>query len=65
MKTTDLTVDLTTAFTGWYQSSSSDAFGTTFLYQQVFDLSSDASAVGSVTVTLTNSQGASQPGTAQ
>jgi len=65
LKTTDLTVDLTTAFTGWYQSSSSDAFGTTFLYQQVFDLSSDASAVGSVTVTLTNSQGASQPGTAQ
>jgi hypothetical protein len=65
LKTTDLTVDLTTAFTGWYQSTTSDTFGTTFLYTQPFTLTSDATDVGSVTVTLTNSQGASQPGTAQ
>ena len=65
LKTTDLTVDLTAAFTNWYQSTSSDNFGTTFLYTQPFTLSSDATDVGSVTVTLTNSQGASQPGTAQ
>ena len=65
LKTTDLTVDLTTAFTTWYQSAGSDNFGTTFLYTQPFTLSSDATDVGSVSVTLTNSQGASQPGTAQ
>jgi hypothetical protein len=65
LKTTDLTVDLTAPFTTWYQSTNSDNFGTTFLYTQPFTLSSDATDVGSVSVTLTNSQGASQPGTAQ
>ena len=65
LKTTDLTVDLTAPFTGWYQSAPSDAFGTTFLYTQPFTLNSDATDVGSITVTLTNSQGASQPSTAQ
>jgi hypothetical protein len=65
LKTTDLTVDLTEAFTNWYQSTNSDNFGTTFLYTQPFTLSSDATDVGSVSITLTNSQGASQPGTAQ
>jgi hypothetical protein len=65
LSTNDLTVDLTGAFSAWYQSTASDSFGTTFLYTQPFTLSSDAASVGSVTVTLTNSQGASQPGTAQ
>lgn len=65
LKTTDLTVDLTAPFTTWYQSTSSDDFGTTFLYTQPFTLSSDAKSVGEVSVTLTNSKGASQPGTAQ
>lgn len=65
LKTTDLTVQLSTAFTNWYQSSDSDQFGTTFLYTQPFTLSTDATSVSSVTVTLTNSQGASQPVTAQ
>jgi hypothetical protein len=65
LKTTDLTVDLTGPFGTWYGSATSDTFGTTFLYTQPFTLDSDASSVGSVTVTLTNSQGDSQPGTAQ
>jgi hypothetical protein len=65
LKTTDLTVDLAGAFSTWYQSAGSDSFGTTYLYTQPFTLSSNATDVGSVTVTLTNSQGASQPGTAQ
>ena len=65
LKTTDLTVDLTGAFSTWYQSADSDSFGTTFLYTQPFTLSSDATSVGSVTVTLTNSQGASPPVSAQ
>jgi hypothetical protein len=65
LHTTDLTVDITSQFTGYYQGEQSDAFGTTFLYTQPFTLSSDAKNVASVTVTLTNSQGASQPVTAQ
>ena len=65
LTTTDLTVDLSPAFTAWYQSAASDRFGTTFLYTQPFTLSTDASSVGSVSVTLSNSQGASQPTTAQ
>ncbi len=65
LKTTDLTVDLTTAFSTWYQSASSVTFGTTFLYTQPFTLSTDASSVGSVTVTLSNGAGSSQPATAQ
>ena len=65
LKTSDLTVALTAPFTTWYQTEDSDNFGTTFLYTQPFTLSSDATDVGSVSVTLTNSQGASQPGTAQ
>jgi hypothetical protein len=65
LKTRELTVDLTGAFANWYQSTNSDNFGTTFLYTQAFTLSSEATDVGSVSVTLTNSQGASQPGAAQ
>jgi len=65
LKTTDVTVDLTTPFGTWYGSDNSSQYGTTFLYTQPFTLDSDASTVGSVTVTLTNSQGDSQPGTAQ
>jgi hypothetical protein len=65
LDTTDLTVPLTSPFTTYYQSSSSDIHGTMFQYEQPFTLNSDASKVGSVTVTLSNSQGASQPSTAQ
>ena len=56
---------LTVPFTGWYQSPTSDNFGTTFLYTQPFTLNADASSVGTVTVTLSNSKGDSQPETAQ
>jgi hypothetical protein len=63
--TTDLTVDLTSPFQTWYQSAASDPYGTTFSYTQAFTISSDASAVQSVDVTLTNSQGTSQPATVQ
>jgi hypothetical protein len=65
LKTTSLTVSLTTPFTSWYQSATSDAYGTTFLYTQPFTLDSDSDSVGTVTVTLTNSQGSSQPSTTQ
>lgn len=65
LKTTDLTVDLSTPFSTWYGSSTSASYGTTFLYTQPFTLDSDASAVANVSVTLTNSKGASQPGATQ
>jgi len=65
LTTTDLTVTVNTEFGAWYGSADSANFGTMFLYTQPFTLDSDASSVGSVTVTLTNSQGASQPATAQ
>jgi FG-GAP-like repeat len=65
LSSTDLTVDLTSAFQTWYQSAASDQYGTTFSYTQAFTISSDASAVQSVDVTLTNSQGTSQPTSVQ
>jgi len=65
LRSTDFIVPLTVPFTTWYESSTSDNFGTTFLYTQPFTLNSDASSVGTVTVTLSNSKGDSQPETAQ
>ncbi|MGA7314566.1 MAG: FG-GAP-like repeat-containing protein [Silvibacterium sp.] len=65
LKTTDLTVSLTGAFTTWYQNQASTAFGTAFEYTQPFTLDSAATDVQSVTVTLTNSVGKSQPASAQ
>ena len=65
LATTDLTVDITQQFTTYYQGTGSDAFGTTFKYLQPFTLTSDADKVGSVTVILTNSIGASEPVTAK
>ncbi len=63
--TTDLTVPVTSAFQAWYQSAASDADGTTFTYTQPFTVNGDASDIQSVTVTLTNSQGVSEPTTVQ
>lgn len=65
LSTTDLTVSVSTPFSTWYGSTSSDQYGTTFLYTQPFTLSSDATNVGSVSVTLSNSQGASASSSAQ
>jgi len=65
LATTELTVALTSAFQTWYQSTPSDAFGTTFTYTQPFTISGDAADVESVTVTLTNSQGMSEPSMVQ
>ena len=66
LSTTSLTVSAVAAkFTSWYQDDQSAAFGTAFQYTQPFTLDSDATDVKSVTVTLTNSVGESQPATAQ
>ena len=59
----DFTVPLATLFTGWYQSSQATQYGSQFTYAQPFTVNGDTSAIASVTVTLTNTTGASSPST--
>lgn len=54
-------VDLNAAFTAWYQQAASASFGSQFTLTQPFTVQGDASTVTSVSVTLTNAQGASIP----
>jgi hypothetical protein len=61
----EINVDVSSEFTAWYASDTSAQFGSSFSYSQVFNLSSNASAVGSVSVVLTNSVGQSNQVTAQ
>jgi hypothetical protein len=65
LQTTDLIVPADQIFSTWFQSSASAASGGTFLYTQPFTLNGSSSAVGSVNVTLTNTQGVSAAATAQ
>jgi hypothetical protein len=58
---TDFTVPVTSLFSGWFGSSTSNQYGSTFTYFQTFNLSTDAAYVDSVSVTLENAQGKSQP----
>ena len=64
LQTTEVTVPVSDAFTTWYQSGASAEFGSAFLYTQPFTVQGDATAISSVTVTLTNAQGDSQPASA-
>jgi hypothetical protein len=59
-----VTVDVSTEFANWYSQETSLQYGSAFSYTQTFNLSSDASTVGSVSVTMTNSVGTSSAGTA-
>jgi len=59
-----LTVDVATDFSTWYTQQTSIQYGSAFTYTQAFDLSGDASTIGGVSVTLTNSVGASNVVTA-
>lgn len=61
LATSDFTVAVTPAFTTWYQGQGSQPFGSQFTYSQPFSVQGSAQAVSSVTVTLSNSVGASQP----
>jgi hypothetical protein len=65
INTPDITVPATTLFGTWYSNDTSQQYGSTFLYTQVFNLSGSQSTIGSVTVTLTNTVGASTSLTAQ
>jgi hypothetical protein len=60
LQTTSLTVSLTSAATTWFQSNTSDQYGGQFTLTLPFTVTDgSASAVGSVSVQLVNSQGAS------
>jgi hypothetical protein len=59
-----VTVDVSSEFANWYSQTTSLQYGSAFTYTQTFTLSSDASTVGSVSVTMTNSVGTSSAGTA-
>jgi hypothetical protein len=61
----DITLPLTPLFGAWYSSTPSDAFGSEFLYTQVFILNDANSNIGQVAVTLSNSAGTSGSATAQ
>jgi sugar lactone lactonase YvrE len=64
--TVELQPDVNGTFTSYYQSDVSSAVGGAFVYLQPFIVKQgDVNAVASITVTLSNSQGASEPKTAQ
>jgi hypothetical protein len=61
----DIIIPATALFGTWYTNTTSQQYGSSFLYTQEFNLSSSQSAIGSVTVILTNSVGVSTSLTAQ
>jgi hypothetical protein len=65
LQTSILTVAVSNGFTSWYQSQSSAIYGSQFLMTQTFNVQGDINAIGSVSVTLTNAQGESDPKTSQ
>jgi hypothetical protein len=60
ISTTTVSVPLASAFTTWYQSSSSSQYGSEFTLTVPFAVQGSASDVVAVTVTLTNSKGDSK-----
>jgi hypothetical protein len=65
LSTTDVPAPVGTVFATYYGGTASQPYGSSFVYTQVFNVSGDANAVGSVQVTLTNSIGQSVVVTAQ
>ncbi|MEP7365579.1 MAG: putative Ig domain-containing protein, partial [Acidobacteriota bacterium] len=61
LQTSELTLPLTTPAAVWFSSDASRAFGGQFTYRQSFTLSGESNAIASLSVTLSNSTGASQP----
>jgi hypothetical protein len=62
---TSFTVPIAAAATTWFASTPSNQFGGQFSLPQPFTITGDPASVTGVTVTLSNSQGASQPVTIQ
>jgi len=61
LPTTEFTIPLRAAAAAWYASPAAAPFGGQFAYGQPFTAQGDLSAVGSVSVTLKNGVGDSQP----
>ncbi len=59
--TTTFPVDVSSAFTTWYSSTSSQPEGSLFMLTVPFTISGPTTVLGSVSVTLTNSIGTSAP----
>jgi hypothetical protein len=59
LATSAFTIPLTIVFATWYQSTASAQYGSQFTLDIPFAVEKVANAVGSLTVTLTNSQGTS------
>jgi hypothetical protein len=57
----DITIQLGTAFTSWYSNTASNAFGSQFTLTIPFTYQANSIPIVAVTVTLTNSKGASNP----
>jgi len=64
LQTTELTVSLSDGAQRWYQSDASKPFGSQFTLTQQFNVQGDTSAISSVTVTMSNTQGQSQAASA-
>ncbi|PYS36145.1 MAG: hypothetical protein DMG14_25315 [Acidobacteria bacterium] len=57
MQHVNLVRNVESDFTTWYSSAASVAYGSTFVFEQLFSVQGDASMIDSVTVSLTNAQG--------
>jgi len=60
LQTSSLTVDLSGPFAAWYQSAASGQYGSQFRVVLPFNVQGDINAIGSVAVTLTNTEGTSE-----
>ncbi len=61
LQANDLTADVASLFTQWYQNSASFVTGSQFSLTLPFAVNGNLADVGSITVTLTNSSGTSVP----
>jgi hypothetical protein len=59
LQTTSFTIDVSALFAAWYSSAASLATGSQFSLTVPFTIGGNVSAIASVSVTLTNSVGAS------
>ena len=64
LQTSQLTIDVTSLFTQWFQNAASAPTGSQFMFTQPFNVSGSTSSILSVTATLTSGLGTSAPATA-
>jgi Putative Ig domain len=64
LQTTSVTINVSSLFAAWYSNPASLVTGSQFSLTEPFTIGGNISTIASVTVTLTNSAGASAPATA-